>query len=166
MTKTYMAYNGPRVTTAAPVSITTGTAIKTLMQLASPSTEDITVIEWGISFDGVTAANAPIKCELVQTDVAATVTAYVAADIVNWTKPNDPGSLVTLGTAASGYTASAEGTVAATRQLDLQLISPTSGYVKQFMLGYQPVVPVSKFLRVRVTASVAVNAYAYVIWEE
>lgn len=49
---------------------------------------------------------------------------------------------------------------------DVQLIAPTSQYVKQFPLGREPEVPVSKFLRVRVTAPAAVNAYAYVIWEE
>jgi hypothetical protein len=164
MAKTYFAYNGPRVTTAAPASVTTGAAIKTLMQLATPSTEDIKIVEWGISFDGT--SGVPIKCELVQTDVAATVTAYVSNDIVLWNQPNDAGSLLTLGTSASGYTASVEGTTTATRMLDLQLVSPAGGYLKQFPLGREPVVPVSKFLRVRVTAAVAVNAYCYVIWEE
>lgn len=161
-----MAYNGPAVTAAAPVSVTTGTAIKTLMQLATPSTEDLKVVEWGISFDG-SAAGTPIKCELIDTSVAATVTAFAAADLVKWNQPNDPGSLLTLGTSASGYTASAEGTVVATtRLLDMQLVPPSSAYVKQFPLGREPVVPISRFLRVRVTAPVAVNAWCYVIWEE
>jgi hypothetical protein len=33
-------------------------------------------------------------------------------------------------------------------------------------LGREPEVPVSKFLRVRTTASQAQNAYCYIIWEE
>jgi hypothetical protein len=164
VTKAYWGYNGPKVTTAAPVSITTGTAIKTLLQIATPSTEDLKVIQWGISFDGT--SGTPIKVELVQTDVAATVTAYAAGDIVSWNQPNDAGSLMTLGTSASGYTASAEGTVAATRMLDLQLVSPAAGYVMQFPLGREPVVPVSKFLRIRVTTAVAFNAYCWIAWEE
>jgi hypothetical protein len=165
MAKTYFAYNGPRVTTAAPASVTTGTAIKTLMQIATPSTEDLKVIEWGISFDGT--SGVPIKCELVETGaIAATVTAYGSNDIVLLNEPNDAGSLMTLGTSASGYTASAEGTITATRQLDLQLVSPAGGYVKQFPLGREPMVPLSRFLRIRVTAAVAVNAYCYICWEE
>jgi hypothetical protein len=165
MAKTYFAYNGPRVTTAAPVSVTTGTAIKTLMQLSTPSSEDLKIIEWGISFDGT--SGTPIKCELVETGaIAATVTAYTSNDIVLWNQPNDAGSLLTLGTANSGYTASAEGTITATRMLDLQLVSPAGSYLKQFPLGREPVVPVSKFLRIRVTAPVAVNAYCYLCWEE
>ncbi len=165
MAKTYFAYNGPKVTTAAPASVTTGTAIKTLLQLSTPSTEDLKVVEWGISFDG-SASATPIKVELIQTDVAATVTAFAAGDIVSWNQPNDPGSLLTLGTANSGYTASAEGTTTAARILDLQLISPTGQYVKQFPLGREPLVQLSKFLRIRVTAAAAVNAYCYIIWEE
>src|SRR4051812_15992307 len=114
MLKTYLAFNGPRPTTAAPSSVTTGTAIKTLLQLATPSTNTIRVIEWGISFDG-SAAATPIKVELVETDVAATVTAYGANDLVKWGDPNANASNVTLGTSASGYTATAEGSITATR---------------------------------------------------
>jgi hypothetical protein len=165
MAKTYFAYNGPAVTTAAPTAVTTGTAIKTLMQLAPPSTEDLKVVQWGITFDG-TAAAAPIKVELIETDVAATVTAYVASGIVAWNQPNDPASLVTLSTTGSGYTATAEGTITATRMLDLQLVAPNGGYAVQFPLGREPVCRAAKFLRVRVTAAAAVNAVCWVIWEE
>ncbi len=165
MAKTYFAANGPMPTTAAKVAVTTGTAIKTMMQLASPATEDLTVVEWGISFDG-SAAAAPIKVELLQTDVAATVTAYAAADLIKWSTPNDAGSLVTVGTAASGYTATAEGSIAATRVLDVQYVAPTNQYIKQFPLGREPRIPISKFLRIRVTAAAAVNCYCYLIWEE
>ena len=38
-----------------------------------PCTGSANVIEWGISFAGFAAA-LPINCELIQTDVAATVT--------------------------------------------------------------------------------------------
>lgn len=165
MTKMYQAANVPAVTTAAPVPVTTGTAIKTLLQIATPSTEDLLVVAWGITFDGTTAA-APIKVELVQTDVAATVTAHVASGLVAWNAPNDPASLMTLGTTGTGYTASAEGTVAATRMLDFQQVPPNGGYIYEFPLGREPKVPASKFLRIRVTAAAAVNAHCWVRWEE
>jgi hypothetical protein len=123
------------------------------------------VVEWGISFDG-SAAATPIKCELIQTDVAATVTAHVAAGVQPYDDPNGPASTVTLGTAATGYTASAEGTITATRYGDVQFVAPTGQWVKQWPLGREWQVPVSKFLRVRVTAGAAVNAYCYVVFEE
>lgn len=165
MAKTYFTQNNAMVTTAAPALVTTGTAIKTLLQIATPSTEDLKVVQWGITFDG-TAVGTPIKCELVETDVAATVTAHVAAGITSWSNPNDPASLVTLGASATGYTASAEGTTTATRMLDFALVPPNGGYVMQFPLGREPTVRISKFLRVRVTAAAAVNAFTYVVWEE
>lgn len=163
--KTYIAYNAAMPTTAAIVPVTTGTAIKTMLQIAMPSSEQMRVIEWGISFDG-SAAATPGRCELVETDVAATVTAHVASGIMKYNGPNDVASLATLGTAATGYTATAEGTITATRVLDYQLLPPTAPYVKQFPLGREPEVNLSKFLRVRVTFTAAVNAICYVVWEE
>src|SRR5687767_4363899 len=114
-------------TTAALTPITTGTAIKTLLQIASSSSRPLKVVEWGISFDGTTV-NTPIKCELIQTDVAATVTAHVAAGVQPYDDPNAPASTVTLGTAATGYTATAEGSITTTRYGDLQLLPPTGPY--------------------------------------
>ena len=165
MATLYFAANGAAPTTAALVAVTTGTAIKTLLQIAPSATRPLKVVEWGISFDG-SAAATPIKCELIQTDVAATVTAHVAAGVQPYDDPNGPASTVTLGTAATGYTASAEGSITVTRYGDLQYIAPTGQYVKQWPLGREWQVPVSKFLRVRVTAGAAVNAYCYVVFEE
>lgn len=161
----YIATTGAAPTTAASVVVATGTAIKTLLQVATPATEQLKVVEWGISFDG-SALATPIKCELIQTDVAATVTAHIAAGVQPFDDPNAPASNVTLGTTATGYNASGEGTITATRYADLQLITPTGLYVKQYPLGREFRMPVSKFLRVRVTAAASVNAYAYIVWEE
>ena len=77
----YTIWNGPAPTTAAQLPVTTGTAIKTLLQLSTSATKPAKVVEWGISFDG-SAAATPIKCELIETDVAATVTAHATAGII------------------------------------------------------------------------------------
>lgn len=158
----YIAFNGPSPTTAAQVPVTTGTSIKTLLQVATPSTTDLKIIEWGISFDG-SAAATPGKVELIQTDVAATVTSLTPTIYGN---PTGPISLCVGGTGLTGYTASVEGTTTASRVFDAQLLPPTGPYVHQFPLGREPWVPVSKFLRIRVTFGTAINAYAYIIWEE
>src|SRR3972149_3248382 len=114
----YKIYNGPMPTTAAQATVTTGTAIKTMLQVKTSATVGAHVVEWGISFDG-SAAATPIKCELIETGtVFATVTAHVAAGIVNLdpfgTTPTS-GFPFTFTTTATGYTASAEGTITATR---------------------------------------------------
>lgn len=165
----FLIANGPSPTTAAQAVVTTGTAIKTMLQVKPSATLPMKVKEWGISFDG-SAAATPIKCELLETDVAATVTAHVAAGIVKFNSDaltgGDPTTnLVQVGTSATGYTATAEGSITATRMFDVQLIAPTNQYVKQFPLGLEPVVAIDKFLRIRVTAGAAVNAYCYVVVE-
>ena len=160
----YFIANGPMPTTAAQVAVTTGTNIKTLLQV-KPFLPCI-IAEWGISFDG-SAAATPIKVELLETDVAATVTASVDADVTKFQCPSDQAVAsiagLTLGTAATGYTATAEGTITAVRMLDVQFIAPTNQYVKQFPLGREPRIAIAKFGRVRVTAAAAVNAYCYMV---
>lgn len=166
----YLIANGPSPTTAAQAVVTTGTAIKTMLQVKGVTALTYKVIEWGISFDG-SAAATPIKCELVETGtVFATVTAHVAAGLVKY-GPGAPVGLPTsttyfeVGTAATGYTSTAEGTITATRVVDVQLVSPTIGYWKQWPLGREPWMDAVSSLRVRVTAGAAVNAYCYVIVE-
>lgn len=165
----FLIDNGPMPTTAGQVAVTTGTAIKTLLQVKPSATKVAKIVEWGISFDGAVAA-AGIKVELIETDVAATVTASVANDIhkidADALACGDPTTnLIQVGTAATGYTATAEGTITAIRTFDPQLIQPTNQYVKQFPLGREPVIQVAKFARIRVTAAAAVNAICYMVIE-
>jgi hypothetical protein len=157
-------------TTAAQQSVTTGTAIKTMLQVATPSTRQLQIISWGYSIDDYPGADGVI--ELLQTDVAATVTAHVAAG-VQPLDPNAPASLMTLGTSATGYTASAEGSITATRVFDAQSLDTTAGsngplsYSYQFMPDERPILAVSRFLRVRATTpTTAVDLRCWVVWDE
>jgi hypothetical protein len=165
----YFIANGPMQTTAAFAPVPTGSAIKTLLQFQPSATIVAKIKEWGISFDG-SAAATPIKVELIETDVAATVTASATADITKLdgnalSGGNPVTNLIQVGVSNTGYTASAEGTIAAVRNFDLQLIAPTNQYLKQFPLGLEPVIQLSKFARIRVTAAVTVNAICYMIVE-
>jgi hypothetical protein len=163
----YLIANGPSPTTAAQVAVTTGTAIKTMLQVCTSATNAGRIVEWGVSFSGLALA-APIEVELIETDVAATVTAHVAAGIVKYDADAlaglaDPTALFPVGVALTGYTATAEGTITATRVLAAHKISPTLNYVGRFDLNREPAIKTGKFLRIRVTAAAAVTAYAYVI---
>ncbi len=165
----YLVANGASPTTAAQVVVTTGTAIKTLLQIKPGATQYLKLVEWGISFDG-SAAATPIKVECLETDVAATVTAHVAAGIVKLDAlaigAGDPTTdIFEVGTAATGYTGSAEGSITTSRMFDVQLIAPTNQYLKQFPLGREPILKAGQFARIRVTAGAAVNAYCYMIIE-
>lgn len=161
----YVAWNTAMPTTAMRAAVTTGTAVKTMLQIATPATRHIKVKRWGVRFD--TAPTAIIRCELLQTDVAATVTAHVAAGVQPYDDSGGPASLMTLGTSATGYTATAEGAITATRTAD-EWIAPigVSYYDYEWSLGCEFEMPVSKFLRVRMTTATANNALCFVVWEE
>ena len=162
----YVIFNGPMQTTSAAAAVTTGTSLKTMLQVKPGSTNTLKIKEWGISFDG-SAAATPIKVELIETDVAATVTASAAADLTkadsDALNSGDPTtSNIAVGTSSTGYTATAEGTITAVRNLDApQFIAPTNQFVKQFPLGQEPVIQPSKFGRIRLIAGAAVNCYCY-----
>lgn len=166
----FILCNTPKQTTAKPAPVATGTSIKTMLQAKTFNLARI--IEWGISFDAYTPGT-PISVELVETGtVFATVTACVDGDI----SKQGPGiadqsvaSVVglTLGTADTGYTASAEGTITDSRNLDapLQITNVVAPFVKQFPLGREPIIQVGKAARIRVHAGSSVGCLCYMILE-
>lgn len=170
MAKTYAVTNGAAPGAASAATISTGTAIKTHIQLAtSATTPAIRVVEWWTEFDGSTAAT-PIKVELVRhtTGPQTTLTAYVTADIARVNDPNAPISGLQLGTALSGYSnTTTEVTPTGTPvSLETHLVPPTSGIYVQFPLGREPEIQVSAYARIRITASASVNAICGIMWEE
>lgn len=170
-THIYRVANHAMVTTAAPVEVTTGTSIKTMLQLATPSTREIEIVSWGFTLDAAPTTTNEGVVELVQTDVAATVTAHVAAGLQPM-MPNVPASLLTVGTTATGYTATAEGTPTATRSFQTVKVTGAShGFNNttwnyQFLPGERPRIDSSSFLRVRVTFGSAVNMLCHVVYAE
>jgi hypothetical protein len=167
--KTYTVLNGDVPGAAATAPISTGTAIKTMLQLATNATSQaIRVIEWWTEFDG-SAAATPIKVELLRHSAGAqnSLTAYTAAMIAKSNDPNAPASTVQLGVALSGFgTGATEVTPTTVLNISTHLVPPTSGIYIQYPLGREPEVAVATFLRHRTTAGAAVNCYAGVSWEE
>jgi hypothetical protein len=164
----YKAFNNAMPTTAAQLKVTTGTTIKTMLQIASPASRQLQVLAWGFSVDG--GASSAARVELLDTDVAATVTAHVASGVQPIT-PGAPASLVTLGTSATGYTGTAEGSITATRshgyyELPAGTLNGDCNFSYQFMPDERPIIAVSRFLRVRATFAVAASMVCWVVWTE
>jgi len=163
----YLIHNGAVGLTAAPTPVDTTAVIKTLLQFKPSTTLGARIVEWSISFD---QAPADGKVELVETGtVAATVTAHVAADITKYDPAaiagGDPTTnLIQVGTAATGYDASVEGTPTVARLCDYQLMT-SKQYVKQFPLGREPWIQKDTILRIRTTFAVAVNAVCHILVE-
>ena len=62
MASQYKVFNGISPTTSAVVvAVTTGTSLKTLLQVKGVAAVKFKVVAWGISFDGAAAA-AGIQC--------------------------------------------------------------------------------------------------------
>ncbi len=148
-------------TVVALVAATT----KTVLQVATPSTTDIRVLGWGVSFDA--AANAtPVICHLIDTAVAATVGTSFTPDL--WGNPGSSASLCIGGTGATGYNFGTEGTITGIpRMLDMQHVHPQSGYAVWFPeVRIQPRVAASSFLRLRCKAPAGVNVLPWIVWAE
>lgn len=162
----YTFFNGAAAALAAVVPpVATGNTIKTMLQVKGVANIPAKIKEWGINFDGAAVAN--IQAELIETGtIFATVTAYAAGDIV----AVDAMALLatstayfSVGTSASGFTASAEGSIVASRLFDSELITcPAVGagaqYIKGWALGNEPVINLVSALRIRVKASASGNA--------
>lgn len=164
----YRIWNGPFPTTAAQLAVTTGTSIKTMLQIKGIAALQMKVKAWGVSMDG-SAAAAGVQWELLETGtVFGTVTASVAADILGWDAQGIATTSTTyfsVGTSATGYTCTSEGSITAVRMFDSQFVQPTGQYAWEFSLGNEPVVSAVSALRIRVKAAAAVNALCWALLE-
>ncbi len=167
--KTYTVLNGAVPGAAAAVAISTGTAIRTMLQIATNTTSQaIRIVEWWTEFDG-SAAATPIKVEVLRHTGGpqTTLTAYAAADIAKANDPNAPASTVQLGTALSGFSnTTTEVTPTTVSNLSTHFVPPTSGIYIQYPLGREPEIAVATFARMRVTAGASVNCFQALTWEE
>jgi hypothetical protein len=154
------ALTGTTTMAGTATSVVSGTP-KTILQVAPGS--KIAVVEFGYIL--TSTPSAPLQIDLIETDtVFATVS---AGSIAKYNNPGGPATAATTGTSATGYNASAEGTITATRLL-AQNYDSAPFFKQQFPLGREPEVLSGKSLRVRVTptTAAATTVMAYVIWAE
>lgn len=160
----YIAWNGAMPTTAAIPSVTTGTVIKTMLQL-KPTTP-IAIIEWGYYFDIIPTAKVTVELCTTGTIGVAALTTYNAADLMKYDDSTGGASLASIAANASGFTSSStEGSITAVRSIQ-QRSEWGQSYEKQFPLDREPGVQANDFLRIRVTTATALNMLCYVAWEE
>ena len=170
----YMIPSGAAFTTSSFVVIACGTDPHTLVQvhLGDSITQVGRIVEWGVSFDGSSGAT-PAICELFASTTGTTgMTAHAATSIIDYDahahrhEPNADNFPFAYGTAETAFS---DGTVtvaaANVRLFDVQHIAPTNQFVKQWPLGREPMFDPDDFVQLRVHASAAVNAIAYVIVE-
>lgn len=145
------------------VALSAGVA-KTVIQVATPSTTDIQILAWSVSFDGASGAAVPVICQLLDGDVAAsTGTSFTPEPYGN---NQQPASLCVGGAALTGYNFGTEGTMTSVTGIDAQHVHPQAGYGIWFPEGSRRRVGPSRFLRIRCQAPAAVNVIPAIYWAE
>lgn len=143
-------------TTEAEEALAAATA-ETVLQLRGATAVKARLIEWGVSFDGVSATEQPVRIRLLRqtTDGTGTGATEVAWD------PDAP-----TANCAALHTFSAEPT--AGDVLAEYNVHPQTGIVVQYPLGREPVLDnaTTSRLGIECNAPAAVNASAYIVWEE
>jgi len=144
------------VTTEGEEGITT--SAETLVQLRGTTAKKARIVKWGVSFDGVDAAAAPVQVELAFQTTDGTGT---GATEVPW-DPDDGVATVT-----GFHSFSAEPTKGGV--LEHHEVHPQGGgLVIEYPPGREPQLQklTTSRIGVIVTAGAAVNAVAYIVWEE
>ncbi len=168
----FKLFNGAEALDAVQLPVTTGTALETMLQIKMQAGVTFKVKAWGVSMDGAAAAES-IAFELVETGVVF-LTGAVAHDDASTCAFDAQALAMTTstyfdyGTADTCYsdgTAQTEGTVTVSRVFDAQLVQPTGQYAWEFSLGNEPVISAVSALRLRVKATAAVDAIAWILIE-
>jgi len=172
-THRYKVWNSPMVNTAPMVPVATGTSTKTMLQLATPSTRQITIISWGWQIDQLPTTTLTGKIDLIEADTGATITQHVASGLQPLLPGVPPSQLLIATTGQTGYTSSSETAPTVTRTLDQDQIdgvtylgASQASDEYQFLPDEREVVAVSKFLRVRATFGSSVNMLCWIVYEE
>jgi hypothetical protein len=151
------ALTGPPTSTALVAS-----TLKTVLQI-KPGASKIRIVEWGYNFD--TVPTAAVTAELVETGTVFATVTTLGSGIRPYNDDTGAASLASVGVSASGFNASAEGSVTASRLLAYQN-EWNSEFKQQFPLGREPEVNAASALRLRFKCANVINVSCYVVWEE
>lgn len=133
---------------------------KTLLQIHNDIVGSAKLVEWGISFDGISSTATPARVKLIQQTTGGTMTQAGRG------KKYD--SNTTGSNASFRIKATAEPTLTA-NIYEVHQVTPTGGLlVKQYPLGREIVLNAGERLGIVVTAgpNSAASALCYAVWEE
>jgi hypothetical protein len=144
------------ITTEAEEALTT--AAETVLQLRGVTTRKGRIVSWGVSFDGATSTDAPAQVRLLfqTTDGTGSAATEVPLD------GDSPAALIT-----GFHSFSAEPTAGGV--IEHHQVHPQGGnLIREYPPGREPVLDnaTSSRIGIEVTAAAAVNAVAFLQWEE
>ena len=150
--------NGYIVTSGAALALSAATA-RTMVAVVAAANVTARLVEFGVSFDGVTSTAIPVLVELCDGSggAAGTSTSQTPRQI-----RGNPRTVQCAG--ANTYTAGNEPTTLTV--IKQWLVHPQTGIVVQFPLGREPEHAGAGGLMIRLTAPATVNARGYLEFEE
>lgn len=145
-------------TTEGEEALAAATA-ETVICLVGSTAVKAKIIEWGVTFDGVSATAEPVRVRLLRT-TADDGTSSAATEVA-WDPDNPTANCV------AKHSYSAEPTKASTALAEYE-VPPTSGMVLQYPLGREPTLDnsASAGFAIECTAPATVNVEAVLVWEE
>lgn len=139
----------------------TASTAKTIIQIVAPSTRRLRIVEVGVSFDGVTAADQPVDVDLIRQTTAGTMTAFGAPLLV------DPAETAAI---ASAHNVNATAEPTAADIIGAWQVTPNGGlWLVQWTPDEAPLVAASGRIGLRCTpgaSATSVNATGYVRFRE
>lgn len=162
----YIAYNAAfDATTGVTAGTSYATGAKCAIQLSTPSTTQIRIVEYGVSFNG-SAAATPATVTLAQAGTASTMSSPHSTSTIVPIGDNAKASSLTMGTGASGFGNGGIASNTTSKMFDAQFVAPTNQFIKQWPLGREPILVGSSLLQLRFNTSATVSALAYIVFEE
>jgi hypothetical protein len=129
---------------------------ETVLQLVAAANHRVTLLRWGVFFDGVSGSAEPVQVRLVRQTSEGSSSANTPA------KMDDSIAETLLTTARDTFTVEAsDGDV-----LDLAEVHPQSSYEVIFPLGQEPIIGGGDRLGIECTAPAIVNVRAKMVFEE
>lgn len=133
----------------------TGTTVQTLVQVTSPSGGFCYVVGWGISFEGVTAANEPVLVDLLRQTTAGTASSFTPVEL-------NEGARAASSTAQNTFTAEPT----AGDILHPEYVDPEGAFSVIYEERLRPVFSNGGRVGLRGLANDTVNATAWLTFEE
>lgn len=133
--------------------------VETVLQVVAGASKPVRVSRWGVSFNGVTVSDIPVRVELIRLTSAGTSSAFVPLKL-------DPNSEASMAAARTAHTAEPT----AGDLLEVHYVSPAGGgLIEVYSAGYpdeRPIVAPNGRIGIRVLATAAVNVNAFLIFDE
>lgn len=155
-----MSAAGFTVVTAGAIALVAATP-KTILGCKAPTNQINTLVDYGVSFDGVDATKVPVLVEVCRVTFATNAPGTASTTATPQVVRGAQGTSVS--TCARNWTTEPT-VISVVREY---MLSPNGGLIiMQQPLGRESESPVSGGLCIRLTAPLAVNVRGFLEWEE